>query len=397
MNEKKIILNEISRIRNMMGLLNESKPKQIIVEAVLSGGIVDDLIGLFIKKSADDLITLGVKEADDMILLAKNYPTASITDQADILKTIFKNVDEIALQNIGKSMIDDATSTIGRQVNGYVDNIKTMSDTYPNLSPGDLVAEFNKVIDDAFKGSADEVGGILKGFKEEGATRINDHKGSKSGPKNVGPDEEMLKLQDEINGAKKIEDLINTFKNKTDWSKLSSKQRTAFTKFVRENSGKTIDEIARAADKEFLSALNKSSINAAKKKQLYEKFWGNLDWKTKLIVILVITGAVAGPALSYYVGYLAKKGMSNFDLEQVKKGWEEGNKEEEPKKEENPNNPVGGCPGESGFVDAIKAEYTGADGMPTYDAAKMSFDATKCTGTYDGTSYKWENNEWKTF
>ena len=114
MNEKKIILNEISRIRNMMGLLNESKPKQIILEAVLSGGIVDDLVGLFLSKSADDLTTLGVKEADDMILLARNYPTASVTDQADILKTIFKNVDEIALQNIGKSMIDDATSTIGR-------------------------------------------------------------------------------------------------------------------------------------------------------------------------------------------------------------------------------------------------------------------------------------------
>lgn len=393
MNEKKIILNEISRIRNMMGLLNESKPKQIILEAVLSGGIVDDLIGLFIKKSADDLTALGVKNADDMITLARNYPTASVTDQADILKTIFKNVDEIALQNIGKSMIDDATSTIGRQVNGYVDNIKTMSDTYPNLSPGDLVAEFNKVIDDAFKGAADEVSGVIKGFKEEGAQRINAHKGSKTtGPTNVGPDPELLKLQDELSKAKGVEELINSFKNRTDWGKLSYRQRNQFEKFIRENSGKTVAEVGQAAEKEFITKITQAGLNATKKKALISKFT-NLPWYGQVTLLLVISG-VAGFPIASWLGWFAGKGIQAVDIEDMKKGFEEGMKEEEPKKEENPNNPVGGCPGESGFVDAIKAVYTGADGMPAYDAAKMSFDATKCTGTYDGTNYKWENNQW---
>lgn len=396
MNEKKIILNEISRIRNMMGLLNESKPKQIILEAVLSGGIVDDLIGLFIKKSADDLTALGVKNADDMIALAKNFPAASVTDQADILKTILKNVDEIALQNFGKAMIDDAGSTIGKQVNGYVNDFKAYSDTYPNLTQGDIISEFNKVIDDAFVGAADEVSGVIKGFKEEGAARLNAHKGSKTtGPTNVGPDPELLKLQDEVSRAKGLEELINTFKNRSDWSKLSYGQRNQFEKFIRENAGKTVTEVGQAAEKEFLTRINKSELSAVKRKALISKFT-NLPWWGKVTLFLVISGSFGFP-IAYWAGFFAGNGIQAVDLEDMKKGFEEGMKEEEPKKEENPNNPVGGCPGESGFVDAIKAVYTGADGMPAYDAAKMSFDATKCTGVYDNQNYKWENNEWKTF
>jgi hypothetical protein len=108
----KILINEIKRIQE---IINISENKGLLKE-----GLSDDLVELlskFLSKGSDELINLGVKNADELKTLIKNFPTANVLDQATILRTIISGLGDSIVKNIAKSTIDDVTTGVGKYMN----------------------------------------------------------------------------------------------------------------------------------------------------------------------------------------------------------------------------------------------------------------------------------------
>jgi hypothetical protein len=392
--KERILLEQVFRMNELMGI-NLQNRTRVIKEAVLAGGgIIDDLLGVLVTKSSDDIAALGFRNADEVITLVRNFPTAAIDDQATIIKTILENASEVALKNVAKEIVDDFASIVGSQVKTVFDDYVVNIGKYPNITADDWAERISKDLSEKFKGS--QIPDLTDEITKEATERIKAAKGVDvpTGPTKAQRDE-LLKIEDQLNKAKSIDDMITAFKSTDNWGKLSASQKNNFEVYLRKHQGQTISEIQNAADVEIMKLVKTATDNVAKRKEIWGKI-KNLHWTAKVALVAVVSGVVGFPLL-YWGGYFAGQGVKVIDLDLLKKGYEEGKKEStDNATTEDPNKTIVGCPGELGFVTAIQAVYTGADGMPAYDAAKMSFDATKCTGVYDNQNYKWENNEWKT-
>jgi hypothetical protein len=385
--KERVILNEVFRMTELMGINPKNTQKsRLIKEAVLGGGgIVDDLVELLAKKSSDDIAALGFKNADELSNLAKNFPTSSVDDQAAILKTILENATEQVLRNVAKQIIDDTTSILGSQVKTVIDDYSELMSKYPNVTVEQYADRLFKDLTEKFKGS--QIPDLSDEIIKDAVERF---KSAKVADIPVGPTkaemEELLRIENELAKAKGIDDFLRTIKNSDDWKKLGFKEKNAFEKYVKQHDGKTIADIKMASELEFKKLV--AGMKPGKASELFAKF-RNLPWYGQVITLMIISGSIGLP-IANWAGWLAGKGFSTIDLEDAKKGFEEGSGEAP---EETPT--TEGCPGSAGFTSAIQAVYNGQDGMPTYDASKMTFDETTCSGTYDGVSYKWENNDWK--
>jgi hypothetical protein len=112
MKKNNMLISEVHRIKEMMGI-NENK-------ILLKEGIGDELAGLltkFFSKSFDEIAALGVRNADELITLMKNFPTANTLDQAKILRTIIAGLGDNAVKSIAKGAVDDVTTGIGKVMN----------------------------------------------------------------------------------------------------------------------------------------------------------------------------------------------------------------------------------------------------------------------------------------
>ena len=170
--KERIILTEIFRMSELMGLnFNNLDKKRLIKETVLGGGgIVDDLIELLTKKSYDDITALGFKNADDMYNLAKNFPTSSVDDQATILKTILSNANEQIFKNIAKQIINDTSSIVGSQVKAVIDDYSELMSKYPNIKPDEWADKITKDLSQKFRGS--QIPNLTDAITIEAAERI---------------------------------------------------------------------------------------------------------------------------------------------------------------------------------------------------------------------------------
>jgi hypothetical protein len=386
--KERVILNEVFRMSELMGI-DSKKTKRLVTEAILGGGgIIDDFIELLGKKSSNDIAALGFRNADDIQLLVKNFPTASVDDQVDILKQILKNASEQAFKTLAKEIIGDVSTVVGAQLKTVIDDYTDLIGKYPNLSADVWADKITKDLSEKFKGS--QVPELTDVITREAAERIRTVKGNVNKTP-VGPTkeqmEELFRIENELAKAKGIDDFLRTIKNSYDWKKtLGFKEKNAFEKYVKQHDGKTIAEIKSASELEFKKLV--AGMKPGRASELFAKF-RNLPWWGQVITLMIISGSIGLP-IANWAGWLAGKGFSTIDLEDAKKGFEEGmgeNPEETPTTE--------GCPGSAGFTSTIQAVYTGQNDTPTYDASKITFDETTCSGTYDGVSYKWENNDWK--
>jgi hypothetical protein len=383
--KERIILNEVFRMTELMGINPKNTQKsRLIKEAVLGGGgIVDDLVELLAKKSSDDIAALGFKNADELSNLAKNFPTSSVDDQAAILKTILENATEQVLRNVAKQIIDDTTSILGSQVKTVIDDYSELMSKYPNVTVEQYADKLFKDLSEKFKGS--QIPDLTDEIIRDAVERF---KSAKVADIPVGPTkeqmEELLRIENELAKAQGIDEFLTTIKNSKDWKKLGFKEKNAFEKYVKQHDGKTIADIKMASELEFKKLV--AGMKPGKASELIAKF-RNLPWYGQVITLMIISGSIGLP-IANWAGWLAGKGFSTIDLEDAKKGFEEGSGEA-------PSETTEGCPGSAGFTSAIQAVYNGTNDTPTYDASKMTFDETTCSGTYDGVSYKWENNDWK--
>ncbi len=390
--KERIILSEIFRMSELMGINSKDVNKRrMIKEAVLSGGgIIDDFIEALIKKTPDDITALGFRNADEIKQLADNFPTAPVDEQAIIIRDILENASEMALKNIAKEIVDDISTVVGTQVKTIIDDYTELIAKYPNITADEWAEKLSKDLGEKFKGS--QVPELTDQVTKEAVDRIRTAKGAANNTP-VGPTkaeiEEILKMENELKKAQDIEGMIATFKNSNDWNKISYIQRQKFMKFVRKHNAPTIDGIQRAADLDFQKRVIDAGLSKARREALTSKFT-TLPWYGKIILLAIVAGVVGFP-LGKWAGWFAGKGWTQTDLDEIKKGFKEGSEETPEEPEVN----TGACPKEAGFVTAIQAVYTGNDGMPAYDATKMTFDENTCSGTYDGVTYKWENNDWK--
>ena len=158
----KILINEIKRIQE---IINISENKRLLKE-----GLSDDLVELiskFLSKGSDELTNLGVKNADELKTLIKNFPTANVLDQATILRTIISGLGDDIVKNIAKSTIDDVTTGVGKYMNDrttqyinyYEKGIITYDEVITQVTE-DITALMSKSSDEliAFKNSlTDEI------------------------------------------------------------------------------------------------------------------------------------------------------------------------------------------------------------------------------------------------
>ena len=157
----KILINEINRIQK---IINISENKELLKE-----GLSDELVYLltkFLSKGSDELINLGVKNADELKTLIKNFPTANVLDQTSILRTIISGLSDDIVKNIAKNAINDVTTGIGKKLNDrvttYLDWYKQGIMTYDNV--------ISQVSDDMSKitsKTSDELNSLKNSLSEE--------------------------------------------------------------------------------------------------------------------------------------------------------------------------------------------------------------------------------------
>jgi len=155
------LILELYRIKEMMGI-NENK-------ILLKEGVGDELAELllkFLSKSSDEIAALGVRNADELITLMKNFPTANTLDQANILRTIISGLGDNAIRTIAKSAVDDVTTGIGKvmtdRTNTYVEWYKKGVMTYD-----DVVSQISDDVSSIMAKSSDELQSLKSAIDDE--------------------------------------------------------------------------------------------------------------------------------------------------------------------------------------------------------------------------------------
>lgn len=126
------LINEIYRIKEIINLFDN---KTLIKESIADELV--EMISKFISKSSDELITLGVKNPEELKTLLKNFPTANVLDQTSILKTLISGLGDTIIKNIAKSAIDDVTTGVGKvmddRIKQYIELYKKGTMTYDDV------------------------------------------------------------------------------------------------------------------------------------------------------------------------------------------------------------------------------------------------------------------------
>jgi hypothetical protein len=371
----KEIINEIHQIKRMMGLKTNNN---LLTEAVVGRGILEDIIGLLAKKDADDLLALGFKNAEDVLTYVREFPTSSAARQAEIVGDLIVLLGDSGLTNLTKQLLDDTNTYIGGIVSDRVSVYEEMAKKYPNVSPDEFVGRMKKDMLKTFQGADPNVQSLVKKIEQESGERVRNTVSKNTTTDVVDNTDEIFKLQNELAQANSIDEMLTIYKNKADWEKLTPKDKSGFEGFVKVNKNKTPAQMASDADLEFLSRLKSSKLTKEQRAKYFNKF-KNMHWTLKVATILAISGMFGVPIL-YYLGLIGGKAFSAVDLEELKKGFKTGS-EEEMKNTET----TGNCPGNEKFIEEVKIGYG-----KSYDSSKLGdFDTKTCNGTYDGVTYTW--------
>jgi hypothetical protein len=376
----KEIISEIVEIRRMMGLKTNNN---LLTEAVVGGGILDDLIELLAKKTPDEILELGFKNADEIITFVKEFPTAPITRQTEIIGTIFSKIGADGISTLSKELLDDASSYIGKTIDDRISFYDDMAKKYPNISPEEFASKIKEDIQKSFKSSNPNVQSIVKKIEDEAGERLKTKLGKDV--KNVVTDnsDEILKIQNEIAQANSIDQMLLIYKKKADWDKLYTKDKNGFESFVRANKGKSPAQMAADAELEFVNRLKNSTLKKERRAELFGIF-KNMHWSIKVGTVLALSGAFGIPFLRY-VGWIGGNAYSALDLEDLQEGFKKGSENsEEPESSKSTENCGGNM---ENFVAHLKS-------IGISDTTNATVTSNGCEGTLDGVGFKYEDGKW---
>lgn len=374
----KEIINEIHQIRRMMGLKTNNN---LLTEAMVGGGILDDIIGLLAKKTPDDLLSLGFKNAEEVLTFVREFPTSSIIRQSEIVGNLIVRLGDSGLTNLTKQLLDDTNSYIGKIVSDRVSVYEEMAKKYPNVSPDEFVKSMKEDMLKTFQGANPNVQSLVKKIEQESGERVRNTvsknvKNTTTYVDNFKVDmgkDDLLSFIDEAfpgntaikSEIEKISD-VDLKKSQDAFNKLSDEEvDNAINKVcgtLKESLGKDwcsmdVKEIkqktkAIAADTEYKNTLA-SNIEATSnlRQEQFKSVWRFIKWS--LIVGLVAGGVYGGVKVyDYFKGTCDKT--------------------------------------ENDFIVAIKSGF----GDSYVETNFGGFDPSKCEGSYDGVTYMWDGSNW---
>jgi hypothetical protein len=111
------LISEVRRIQSMMGVNNT----KIISEALVGGGLIDEILSVFLKKGTDDFAQLGFKSADEMTSFADELAEAATEDaKILLLKKVIPNMASDVLRGVADEILE-GSSTIATRFADDVD------------------------------------------------------------------------------------------------------------------------------------------------------------------------------------------------------------------------------------------------------------------------------------
>ena len=236
----KEIINEIHQIRRMMGLKTNNN---LLTEAVVGRGILEDIIGLLAKKEADDLLALGFKNAEEVLTFVREFPTSSATRQAEIVGDLIVKLGDSGLTNLTKQLLDDTNTYIGGIVSDRVSVYEEMAKKYPNVSPDEFVKSMKDDMLKTFQGADPNVQSLVKKIEQESGERVRSSVGKNVESAEKEAEELAQSLRNKLEMNTKLSDQFKTVKLQIEglpsFKALTSSEKTTVRKLLESWKDKT--------------------------------------------------------------------------------------------------------------------------------------------------------------
>lgn len=361
MNKKEIIY-EINRVKNLMGL-----------NLITEGNILTQTTNFWkslLLKNVDELLPEEKEIIESMIKNSSELATKQINTIDELLSPSGKNIlksllktDVMSLTNSLKAGIDNhyrlKINSLNNKLSGIQD-FKNLIQSSPIGPKGTktalgvlqeigrngvtrmddntlygLISYLQKVkvnknfvnntkvqsyIDDVVLDIEDNL--TMKSIDFESQAKSVDADESIAGKIGTSNAEEILKLQNELAQSKTIEDMLSVYKSRVDWDNLTSKDKRGFEEYVKVNKNKTPSQMSSEAELEFLSRVKNSTLTKEKQAKLFNRF-KNMHWTLKVGTILGISGLFGVPVM-YGLGWIGGKALSAADMSQFKEGFKGG-------------------------------------------------------------------------
>jgi len=391
MRVEKQILSEVNRMREIMGL-------KLITEAAIPPAVrsyLMDIIGYTekqidaLERGADDLsdlskisdqfATAGIKTIDDLkSYVARNMGLRSVDDVSDqvLLKfmketpAIMDNIQAKLAQKVGAAseallkkaqwdslvptqLADDVEVVLNLPVTkADAADIKLMADQYLT-SVRNVMTDINnrgEIVPQGLFDLADELSEVSKQADNVNTKMTADY--SQVGVAVTKAEDDVLTAAEKeaIEAAEKeakevaermkklqsIDQLIADLQGKAEWKNLTTKHKNELETWIRnQGKNKSIAQLTSEANTEFMKRLEQSNLTKAQRAK-YTKWFNNLPWAGKILLIGSITGAIGLPT-AYWGGTILHYFGKNFNGEEFMKGVKGEDNTETPNETEDPN------------------------------------------------------------
>lgn len=368
--ESNILINEIYRIKEMMGI---TESKSLLKEGV--GDEIAELLAKFLKKDASELTALGVRNADDLKTLMDDFadPLVSAADKADILRMIITDLGDNAIKSIAKSAIDDVTTGVGKVMNDrfsvYMDYYKQGIMTYD-----DVVSQITDDISGITSKTTDDLKALKDAITDESILKVKtDLDAAKSVIDSEAESaakiakEEQLILDMNTRLAEKLEAIKSQIEGLPSFKKLNIEEQDSVRTFLENNKDKNLNTLVSETETYISKILN----DPARVKEIPLKDRKYLEWVLKNSKkLLKYTGTITGVVL---IG-LFLTGNIGEAVGLLKENWESI---KENMGSEDSSGETTGC---NQTLENFKTYLTSQGfGQTTIDSA--TFDTTNCVGT----------------
>jgi hypothetical protein len=369
----KEIINEIHQIRRMMGLKTNNN---LLTEAVVGGGILDDIIGLLAKKTPDDLLALGFKNAEEVLTFVREFPTSSITRQSEIVGDLIVKLGDSGLTNLTKQLLDDTNTYIGGIVSDRVSVYEEMAKKYPNVTPDEFVKSMKEDMLKTFQGANPNVQSLVKKIEQESGERVRSSVGKNVESAEKEAEELAQSLRNKLEMNTKLSDQFKTVKLQIEglpsFKALTSSEKTTVRKLLESWKDKTPKLLFSETDAYISKILGDPSRvkSIPLKDRNFLVGFKNLLMDPKKLVTIIGSGLIITIVALIMTGNIGK---AKIIYDENKKSLEDANAT------------TGNCPGNEKFIEEVELAMG-----KSYDPSKLGdFDTKACTGTYDGVTYEW--------
>lgn len=278
------LISEISRIQEMMGILNESK--SLLKESI--GDEIAEILVKFLGKSSDELLALGVRNPEDLKSLLDDFldPLVPAIQKTDMLKLIIDDLGTTAISNIAKSAVDDVTTGVGKIVNDRVNSYMTM---YKKgiATADDVITAVKDDLATLMAKSSDELSALKTALNDEALAKTRNMLDNAGRAADEVVDDAFEKLlKDNAN----VEKVLERFRGRSEWSKLKDYQQVAIENFVKKNKSLDFASLLARTNDEMIKTLTKNASESTVKK-IWAK-WKSLSPTKQWLIGIALAGGV---------------------------------------------------------------------------------------------------------